>query len=172
VEDIARQANVTTGAMYHHFGGKSDLYVALVEANSTKANKLAEQIVQEGGTPETMIRRLLIRQFEFIEEDKEYRAVVELSLNTTDFSPELADIKRKILKSRRLLAHFFSKLIQQGIEAGEFRPNASSEDAALALVGFMNGIGLIWVQDPDQFSIKGRAEGLIDTFLKGIRLHK
>jgi TetR/AcrR family acrAB operon transcriptional repressor len=168
VEDIAKQANVTTGAIYHHFGGKSDLYIALVEASSAKTNPLAEQILLEGGTPATILRRLLVRLFEFIEEDDEYRAVVELSISKTEFSPELAGITSQILEGRRSLAQFFSTLIQEGIEVGEFHPSVSPEDAALALVGFMNGMGLIWVQDPEHFSIKQRAEVLIDTFFTGI----
>lgn len=56
----------------------------------------------------------------------------------------------------------------EGIEAGKFRPNVSPQDAALTLVGFMNGKGLIWVQDPVNFSIKERAEDLVDSFHSGI----
>jgi TetR/AcrR family acrAB operon transcriptional repressor len=168
VEDIARQANVTTGAIYHHFGGKSALYIALVEKSSTKSNRLAQQIVEEGGTPATILNRLLVRMFEFAEEDQEYRAVIELFLNKTEFSPELSTITEQTLDGRRQLAQFFSNLIEEGIEAGEFRPDVSSEDAALTLVGFMNGMGLIWVQDPGHFSIKERAENLVDSFLSGI----
>ena len=168
VEDIARQANVTTGAIYHHFGGKSALYIALVEKSSTKSNRLAQQIVEEGGTPATILRRLLVHLFEFAEEDQEYRAVIELFLNKTELSPELSIITEQARKGRRQLAQFFSNLIRKGIEAGEFRPDVSSEDAALTLVGFMNGMGLIWVQDPEHFSIKERAENLVDSFLSGI----
>ena len=168
VEDIARQANVTTGAIYHHFEGKSDLYSALVDLNSAKANQLAEQILQEGGTPATILRHLLVRLFQFAEEDEEYRAVVELSINMTGFVPELDEITEQILEGRRQLAQFLSNLIREGIKAGEFRHDVSPEDAALALVGFMNGMGLIWVQDPEHFSIKERAENLVDSFLSGI----
>ena len=168
VEDIAKQANVTTGAIYHHFEGKSDLYSALVDLNSAKANQLAEQILQEGGTPATILRHLLVRLFQFAEEDEEYRAVVELSINMTGFVPELDEITEQILEARRQLAQFLSNLIREGIKAGEFRHDVSPEDAALALVGFMNGMGLIWVQDPEHFSIKERAENLVDSFLSGI----
>lgn len=168
VEDIAKQANVTTGAIYHHFEGKSDLYSALVDLNSAKANQLAEQILQEGGTPATILRHLLVRLFQFAEEDEEYRAVVELSINLTGFVPELDEITEQILEGRRQLAQFLSNLIREGIKAGEFRHDVSPEDAALALVGFMNGMGLIWVQDPEHFSIKERAENLVDSFLSGI----
>ena len=74
----------------------------------------------------------------------------------------------KTLESRRLLAQYFSNLIKDGIEVGEFHPTVSPQDAALALVGFMNGMGLIWVQDPEHFSIKDRAESLVDLFLSSI----
>jgi TetR/AcrR family acrAB operon transcriptional repressor len=168
VEDIAKQANVTTGAIYHHFGGKSALYIALVEKSSAKANHLAQQIVGEGGTPATILRLLLVRLFEFVEEDNEYRAVIELSLNKTEFSPELSIITEQTLAGRRQLTQFFSNLIKEGIAVGEFHPELSLEDASLSLVGFLNGMGLIWVQDPEHFSIKERAESLVDSFLSGI----
>lgn len=168
VEDIAMQANVTTGAIYHHFGGKSELYIALIEDSSAKANQLAQQVIEEGGTPATILRRLLVRLFEFAEEDKEYRAVVELFLNMTEISPEVSLINQQILESRRLLVQFFSNLIQEGIVEGEFHSRVSPETAALTLVGFMNGMGLIWLQDPEFFSIKTQAEDLVDSFLSGI----
>ena len=168
VEDIAMQANVTTGAIYHHFGGKSELYIALIEDSSAKANQLAQQVVEEGGTPASILRRLLVRLFEFAEEDKEYRAVLELFLNMTEISPEVALINQQILESRRLLAQFFSALIQDGIVEGEFHSRVSPEIAALTLVGFMNGMGLIWLQDSEFFSIKTQAEDLVDSFLSGI----
>lgn len=168
VEDIANQANVTTGAIYHHFDGKSALYTALIEENSARANKLAQQIVEAGGTPATVLRRLLVRMFEFGEVDKEYRSVLELFLNTSEITPELAAINEQILESRRILVQFFSNLIQEGIAEGEFQSRVSPENTALALVGFMNGMGLIWIQDPELFSIKEKAKELVDTFLSGI----
>lgn len=168
VEDIAKQANVTTGAIYHHFGGKSELYVALVEKGDAKTNQLAQQVIEAGGTPATMLRRLLVRLFQFLEEDKEYRAVVELFMNKTETAPELTGISKQSLEGRRQLVQFFSNLIEEGVEAGEFRPSVSPEDAALALAGFMNGMALIWIQDQEYFSIEERAENFVDLFLTGI----
>ena len=168
VEDIAKQANVTTGAIYHHFGGKGDLFLALVEKSEKKANELALKIREEGGTPATILRRLLVRMFEFIEEDKEYRAMYELFNNQTDFSSELSTIAEQSVEGRRQLTQYFSSLITEGIESGEFHHDILPMDAALALVGFLNGMGLIWVQDPKHFSIKERAENLVDLFLSGM----
>ena len=168
MEDIAKQANVTTGAIYHHFGGKGDLYIALIEDSSARANQIAIEIFEEGGTPAAILRRLLVRMFEFAEEDVDYRAVLELFLKTTEVSPELATINQQIRDGRRGLVQFFTNLIQTGLDEGEFHHWVSPEDTALALAGFMNGMGLIWLQDPEFFSIKERAEKLADSFLMGI----
>jgi len=168
VEDIAMQANVTTGAIYHHFGGKRELFITLVEKSEARANQLVLQIIKEGGTPAAVLRRLLVQLFKFIEEDKDYRAMYELFINMSDISPEFSTLSKQSLEGRRQLAQFFSNLIREGIEAGEFDPDVLVEDAALALVGFMNGMGLIWVQDPENFSIEERAENLVDSFLSGI----
>jgi TetR/AcrR family transcriptional regulator, acrAB operon repressor len=168
LEDIARRAEVTTGAIYHHFGGKSQVYEGLVEESSKRINQLANDIVKEGGKPLDVLRRLLTRLFQYVEEDPEYRAVLELALNKTEFLPELVSITEQTVKGRQLLGQFFVQLIEEGIRVGEFRADIVPEDAALTLVGFMNGMGLIWVQDPEYFSIKERAEGLVDTFLTGI----
>lgn len=168
VEDVARQANLSTGAIYHHFGGKSDLYIALVEKNSAKANRLAQQIIEEGGSPATTLTRLLVRMFQFAEEDSEYRAVIELSLNKTEAVSDLASINAQILESRRQLARFLSGLISEGIRIGEFRSSIAPEDAALALVGYMNGLGLIWIQDQGYFSIRERAENFVNLFMAGL----
>jgi len=168
VEDIAKQANVTTGAIYHHFGGKSDLYIALVKKSDARANQLAQQIVEEGGTPATRLRHLRVGLFQILEDDREYRAVIELFMNKTEAVPELAAMREKSLAGRRQLARYFADLIKQGVEAGEFRSSLSPEDAALAVVGFMNGMALIWVQDQEHFSIKERAERFVDLFLAGM----
>jgi hypothetical protein len=106
--------------------------------------------------------------FEFAEEDEEYRAVLELFLNTSDVSPELAQINQQILEGRRGLVQFLTDLIQNGLDEGDFQAWVSPENTALALLGFMNGMGLIWLQDPEFFSIKERAEDLVDSFLSGI----
>ena len=41
LEDVARTAGVTRGAIYHHFGSKADLYGALIE----EANKVGLSLI-------------------------------------------------------------------------------------------------------------------------------
>lgn len=164
LEDIAKSAQVTRGAIYHHFGSKEELYKALVMERSAGINQLAEETVAEGGNPAQILRNLLVRLFEYVEEDNEYRALLELASKLE--GPQ--SLMRTTTSSRRLLARFFTELLNQGVETGDFRADLHTKPAAYALVGFMNGMGLLWIQDQKAFSIRDQAHELVDVLLKGI----
>jgi TetR/AcrR family acrAB operon transcriptional repressor len=168
LEDIARAAEVTRGAIYHHFGSKEELYKALVTERSSGINQLAEEIVAEGGSPKRILHRLLVKLFEYLEQDDEYRALLELTVSKVEITAGLESIANDTVQGRRQLAAYFRDLLKQGIQAGEFRSDLPLEPAANALVSFMNGVGLIWIQDPRAFSVRDDAEDLVGVFLKGI----
>jgi TetR/AcrR family acrAB operon transcriptional repressor len=168
LEDVARAAGVTRGAVYHHFGSKEELYKALVTEKSTGINQLSEDIITQGGPPIEILRRLLVRLFEYAEEDEEYRSLLELTVFKVELTEGLKAIMKDTISGRRQLAAYFQDLLAQGVKAGEIRPDLPVKTAAHALVSYMNGVGLIWIQDPEAFSIREDAEALVDVFMKGI----
>ncbi|MDH3944602.1 MAG: TetR family transcriptional regulator [Anaerolineae bacterium] len=168
LDDIAQAAGVTRGAIYHHFGGKEELFMALVSEREAGVNKIAQQIVAEGGSASLVLRRLLVRLFEYLEEDKQYRALLTLAVNKLEFSEGLESFADQMIQGRRSLISFLEGLVAKGIEAGEFRKTLSPRTTALALSGYLNGMALIWIQDPKNFSIAGRAEGLVDVLMGGL----
>jgi TetR/AcrR family acrAB operon transcriptional repressor len=168
LEDIAQAAQVTRGAIYHHFGSKENLYIELVHHYEAGINQVAQDIIDEGGPPRTILKRLLVRLFEYLEDDDDYRAVVELFINKVEITKELEEITRQMILGRRILVRFFTDLLKQGVEAGEFRADLPVDDAARALAGFINGMGLLWVQDPKSFSIRESAQSLVNVFLEGV----
>lgn len=169
LEDIARDAGVTRGAIYHHFGGKEELYKALVAEKSTGINQLAEEVLSGDGSPLELLRRFLISMFQYAEQDEDYRALLQLHINKVEISEGLESIVEETIAGRRQLAAYFQELLQQGIRSGEIRPDLPSETAAFALVSFINGVGLLWIQDPQSFSIEREAGALTDVFLRGLQ---
>ena len=168
LEDIAQAAEVTRGAIYHHFGSKEELYIALVTGRSAGVNQQAEEIVSQGGTSLGILRRLLIGLFEYLNENAEYRALLELAVSNMGLTEGLESIRDDTVKGRRRLADLFQEMLSQGIEAGEIRSDLSVRSAAWNLVSYMNGLGLIVIQDPGALSLREDGEALVDTFFKGI----
>jgi TetR/AcrR family acrAB operon transcriptional repressor len=168
LEDIADEAGVTRGAIYHHFGGKVELFNALLEERFARANRVVEQVIEEGGTPLQILRRLMVRSLQYLEEDPDYRAVQEMVSFKTAMIPEMEEGLQKKKTGQRAYLDFLASLVEQGVDAGEIRPGTNPRDAALAALGVMNGVSLLWMFDQTLFSLRARAENIVDIFLKGI----
>lgn len=168
LEEIAQEANVTRGAIYHHFGGKAELYNALLEERFARANRIWQDALAEGGTPVEMLRRMAIRVLHHLEDDPDFRAVQEMVIFKTTAVPELSAGLEAKRTGTRAYIDYLAQLIEQGIDQGEFRAGLNPRDTALALLGLINGVSTSWLLDQELFSLRTRAESIVDTFLRGV----
>src|SRR5687768_10831707 len=70
LDDVAKAAKVTRGAIYWHFKSKADLYNTLVEEFSARGSVVVQQAAAEGGTLLDILRRIFVRICSLIEEDR------------------------------------------------------------------------------------------------------
>ena len=103
LEDVAKAAKVTRGAIYWHFKSKADLYNTLIQEFSARGAAVVQQAIAEGGTLLEILRRVFVRQCALIEEDKEARAVMELALFKTRLDPELQAGRKKQIEAGNTL---------------------------------------------------------------------
>lgn len=171
LDDIAREAGVTRGAIYWHFSNKADLYNTLVSEVSSRASPVIDHALDEGGTVLDVLRRMFVRILSYMEEDEEFRAVQELVLFKTAVTPEMEEGMRKKVAGTKQMIEVFSQMMKEGIDAGEIRADLNPRDGALAMLAFQNGLSTLWLLDPTLFSIRDRAEAMADIFINGIAAH-
>ena len=80
LDGVARAAGVTRGAVYWHFASKAALYEELLSAFGGQAGAIMGAAVAEGGDFIVVCQRILTHLLTRLEEDKELRAVMNLSL--------------------------------------------------------------------------------------------
>ena len=95
LEDIAEAAGVTRGAIYHHFGGKAELFYALMDEAEVSGSQAVQQAVAEGGSFLEIARRVLVYGLELLQKNSQYRRVSEVYLFKAGSSPELADFRQR-----------------------------------------------------------------------------
>lgn len=172
LDDIAREAAVTRGAIYHHFGGKAELYAAVLKEHQAPAGAQIGAALAADMPPLARLRELMIHSLSRFEEDAGYRATMELILFRSEALPELppelgaglADKTRGQAELRQQLA----ALLAEAVERGEARPDLDTEAAALTIVALLNGLALTWLLDQRAFSIAALAPRVVDTYLRGI----
>lgn len=169
LEDIAREAEVTRGAIYWHFGGKAELYNTLIREFSERGNVIMHQAVSEGGTLLDILRRVFVRQLQVVEEDREMRALMELALFKTGLVPELEEGRQQQVDSGIALIEMLAGIMSQGIEQGLLRSDVDPKEMARAYLAFQNGLINLWLSAPTQFSLKASAESFADILMAGIK---
>ena len=168
LEDIAEAAGVTRGAIYHHFGSKADLFQALVEDASALGSNVVQNAIAEGGTFVEITRRVLVRTMHLLEDNRRFREVMALTLFKTGGSPELDAFTQQRHEQARTQVEQIAGFFRSGIEQGALRSDLAPDTAARAFLAYQNGLALLWLSNPEAFSIKGEAEELAGVLLNGI----
>ena len=169
LEDVAKAARMTRGAIYWHFKSKADLYNTLIQEVSARGAAVVQQAVAEGGSLIEILRRVFVRQCALIEEDKEARAVMELALFKTGLDPELQAGRRKQLEAGNALITDITDAMRQGVSQGVLRKDTDPTDMARAFIAFENGVIQLWLVSPRSFSLKGSAGPFADILIAGLQ---
>jgi len=167
--DIAREAEVTRGAIYWHFGSKAELYNTLIREYSDRGNAIMQQAVSEGGTLLDILRRVFVRQLEAIEENQELRSLMELYLFKTGLVEELEEGRQQQIASSTGLVEMMAGIMEQGVGLGLLRSDISPKDMARSYLAFQNGLIHLWLAAPNEFSLKDNVEAFANILISGIQ---
>ncbi|NTW09369.1 MAG: TetR family transcriptional regulator [Anaerolineaceae bacterium] len=169
LEDVAREAGVTRGAIYWHFGSKTELFNALMEKYSSRGGLILQQGASEGGTFTQILTRVFARMLKAVETDQELHSMMEISLFKSGYSDPKEDWRMRQVESNRSLIQGIADTMKQGIEAGALRKDLDPVLAARAFLAFQNGIIYLWLSDPSAFSLGISADAFAEVYLRGVQ---
>ncbi len=169
LKDIAEEAGVTRGAIYHHFENKAGLYQALLDsANLAVGGTIVPRAAAEGGTFLEILERVLVRTFKAVATDAHLRDTMRLYLFQSDFSGELAPIAERLRDSAVTSVENLVPVFQMGVAQDELRSDVDVRVITRSLVAFQNGVIQLWLLNPDAFSLEESAYQFAAVFLAGV----
>jgi AcrR family transcriptional regulator len=172
LDDVAEAAGVTKGAIYHYFDTKEALLLRVIEHYQALAFGRAEDALRDEGLPTSTRIRLLVRK---VFAGRTTGASDQLlALLIRGVAHEVPHVHERWLRDgpARLWA-LLDRLVAEGKENGEFRPDADGEVAARVLVsGLM--LQLMWQQHADAVrelwvDHDRLIDSAIELFLAGLR---
>jgi AcrR family transcriptional regulator len=154
LEDVARQAGYTRGALYHQFRDKEDLALAVLDwANETWQHEVGEPADQE---PDPVSALLAMARGHAVLCRRDI-ARVAMALRV-EFSGQDHPIARELERTQAGLVKRLVRLINAGRSDGSIPPGPPARAVALALSGALEGASIALAgQAPHDEELAARA---------------
>lgn len=115
MEDIAAELLMTKGALYYYFSSKEELLYQCHALILSEASKQLEEIYKEETSSAEKLKKAITFHIDIaITEKENFNMIIKPGLTFSDEHISL------ILRQRDEYAEIFDKIIQQGMERGEF----------------------------------------------------
>jgi TetR/AcrR family acrAB operon transcriptional repressor len=173
LSDIAKDAGVTRGAVYWHFGNKKELFKALFKDRADSYFKLLTEIIEADLTPLEKIRALIIKTVKKIQFDEQFKAEETIVRMHNIFRGKFKDIDEYLEKRLDTFSEWIVGIIKDGQKKGEIRTDIDPLRIMFLIHMFMVGFLQIEIQMPPISSkIKNEikdVESLVKLLFEGIK---
>lgn len=162
ISDVAEALSLKRSALYHYFKSKDEILQALVEEHTDQAAEKAEKFIRSHAGSATSKLRALLTTLILSRMSGGARLRV-LDPLASEMPPK---IKAHFDRARRRIFDLLAMVVQEGIDAGEFRP-VDARIAALAVSGIA-GWTSWWYSPSGRHTPQELAEMLVDIALNGL----
>ena len=172
VEKIAKEAELSKGAVYLHFNSKEEIYAQILMNDIEKFNSSLSMTFEKDESAAEMLRHFTDVYINFFLNDRElFRIMMTFMLHTDhwNFSEELT---AQLIQTTNKPINVVEKILQKGIDGGEFLPNVNSRQSRNALWGLLNGIISLHIftgKEPTRdIRIRSTVGEAVDLIIRGL----
>jgi len=165
MEHCARAAGVAKGTLYLYFKDKDELSAAAIQWGLNGLKQELEAIASKEGPVAEKLYRMLIRQLEFFDSNRQlYRVFLEEKGRICG-KPK-GPVWKRLTKGRQGYVDFIIRVVSEGIASGEFR-NLPGQKLGMVWVEMVGGMVVHRLTSENLAPPEADADLLIDLFLSG-----
>jgi len=168
LDEIAREAGLTRGALYWHFEDKKDIFRAMHERVKLPLDIMFEQLTG-GDDPLQGLKAMCMHIFHSLETDVHARNVFTIMrMRYEDFNCAKNELAQEKAAKRAQVHAKFTHVFEQIARQHPLAEGVSPTFAATALHCFVSGVLWDYLQAPELMPLKEYAQPLVDGFFRSI----
>jgi AcrR family transcriptional regulator len=175
VDDIAKRAGLTKGAIYFHFENKTAIVMALLDTvEKLVIGGLMERLAHAGPTSQDKLVAALHSQGLLAGTKTKYLMLFTLTL--LEFSGTDTDIEARVRAIYDAFVQSLEKIVRAGCASGEFREDLDTRELAAVVLALQHGTLMEWYCRSDSLNGQGLVRAarvvLLDGILHGAKARK
>ncbi|MFZ2269152.1 MAG: TetR family transcriptional regulator [Azonexus sp.] len=169
LNDIAKEAGVTRGAIYWHFADKVDMFNAMIE-------RLICPLMINAEDRETRIKAdplgfVVEATREFLGQmlgDANFRKVFEIFWHKCEYVGEMANIRDCHLDEGENHIDVLHRAFELAQEKGQIERRLTPHQATIGLISLLDGLLFNWTKDPLMFPLDQYAQPILEAYFRGL----
>jgi TetR/AcrR family transcriptional regulator, acrAB operon repressor len=169
LDEIARAAGLTRGAIYWHFDDKADLFDAMMKRATLPLEETVQVVGAEREEPTLgQLRSDLRAVFKRIVADPQMRRVFEIAIHKVEYAGETQALRERHLVARNACMASIERTFRLAMRRGELSRRVPAVAAGIGLQALFDGLLQNWILDPSRFDLVKVGTQAIDTYLAGL----
>lgn len=164
-QDIAREAGITSGSLYHYFDSKAALFrAALHHCTGTLID--AYHGACRDAAAQSVVEQLCLGLERIIELAADWPGIVRFGGNAAEEIRHNRDLDWLDIEHAQAFPDFFRNLVGEAVRRGELGRDVNQEDVAALLLTLTMGLSISWASDNDDQSFAARVR-IYERLLRG-----
>lgn len=165
MSDIADKSGLSKGSLYWYFDSKDAIVLNLLEKIFEPEIKDLERLLSDPRNAEERLHLFAERGGQDVLKLMKWMPLV-YDFIALAFRQEV--IRKAISQYYKRNIDLLERIVQQGIDSGEFR-DVNALDTAIAIGAIFEGTIVLYFYDPENINIRERIDTNLGLFLKGIK---
>lgn len=169
LQEIAKDAGLTRGAIYWHFENKGELFHAMMERVTLPLMaRMTDITPADEAQPLDRIRRNTASALRQIANDPQVRRVFEIATQKVEYVDELQSVRERHITGRNECIDDTHRLMQLARDKALIRADVDLRNATVGLFALVGGLKYNWLLDPAAFDLEVVGAQTLDAYLRGL----
>ena len=169
LQEIAKDAGLTRGAIYWHFQNKADVFDAMLQrVTLPMVTRLKTQPHAETENPLHYLREVMAQAFHLTVHNLQVRRVFEIASYRVEYGDELQALRDRHIAERADRMVDLTKLLELAQAKGQLPPQLHAHHAAVGLHALLDGLLANWLLLPEAFDLEVVGAQALDAYLVGL----